>query len=112
MKCVKTLFLLLILSTSLFAQNTDVQLAQQFSANGDEQKALEIYQRLYKQNNEEYFPPYLNSLIISHKLDDAESITKKMIKKHPADFQYAIALSRVYREQAIKTRPIKFIMTC
>jgi TolA-binding protein/thioredoxin-like negative regulator of GroEL len=99
MKCVKTLFILLLLNcTRLFAQNTDVQLAQQFSANGDEQKALEIYQRLYKQNNEEYFTAYLNSLITSHKLDDAENITKKIIKKHPGDFQYLIALSKVYKE--------------
>jgi tetratricopeptide (TPR) repeat protein len=104
MKCVKILFFLLILSTRLFAQSTDVQLAQQFSANGEEQKALEIYQRLYKQDNDTYFPHYLNSLIISKKLDDAESITKKMIKKHPADFQYAIALSRVYREQGHKDK--------
>ncbi|MES2277840.1 MAG: tetratricopeptide repeat protein [Bacteroidota bacterium] len=100
MKCAKTLIILLLLNcTRLFAQNTDVQLAQQFSANGEEQKALEIYQRLYKQDNDAYFSGYLNSLIISKKLDEAESITKKMAKKHPADFQYAIALGRVYREQ-------------
>jgi tetratricopeptide (TPR) repeat protein len=100
MKCAKILFALLLFNCArLFAQNTDVQLAQQFSANGEEQKALEIYQRLYKQNADAYFPNYLGSLITSKKLDEAESITKKMIKKHPGDFQYVIALSRVYREE-------------
>lgn len=100
MKCAKTFFIVFFLGCSrLFAQNTDVQLAQQFSANGEEQKALEIYQRLYKQDNDAYYTGYLGSLLKLKKTDEAESITKKMIKKHPADFQYAIALGKVYREQ-------------
>ncbi|QKJ31154.1 tetratricopeptide repeat protein [Mucilaginibacter mali] len=93
------MILLLLGFSTVFAQNTDLQLAQQFSANGEEQKALEIYQRLYKQDNDAYYTGYLNSLLALKKTDEAESITKKMMKKHPADFQYAIALGKVYREQ-------------
>ncbi|GAB3913188.1 tetratricopeptide repeat protein [Mucilaginibacter boryungensis] len=100
MKYFKTFFFLLFINcTRLLAQNTDLQLAQQFSANGEEPKALEIYRRLYKQNADAYFPNYFNSLLNLKKLDEAESIAKKMVKKHPGDFQYAIALGKVYREE-------------
>jgi predicted Zn-dependent protease len=94
------LFIFLLTGVSkLFAQDTDLQLARQFSANGEDQKALEIFQKLYKQDNETYYRDYLNSLLAVKKMTDAESITKKMIKKHPDDFQYAIALGKVYREE-------------
>ncbi len=100
MKHIKILFFLVLLGGGrVFAQNTDAELAKQFSANGEEQKALEIYQRLYKQDNDTYYADYLKTLVSLKKLSDAESITKKMIKKHPDDFQYPIALARVYREQ-------------
>jgi tetratricopeptide (TPR) repeat protein len=100
MKYIKTLFVLLLFNcTRLLAQNTDLQLAQQFSANGEEPKALEIYQRLYKQDADTYYPNFFNSLLNLKKLEEAEGITKKMVKKHPGDFQYAIALGKVYREE-------------
>jgi tetratricopeptide (TPR) repeat protein len=99
-KNILTLFICLLISVAkLYAQNTDLQLAQQFSANGEEQKALEIYAKLYKQNNETYFANYLNSLITLKKLDEAEAITKRIAKKHATDYQYDIALARVYREE-------------
>src|SRR5476651_2413975 len=98
MKRLKIILLLLLASyTRLVAQNTDMELAKQFSANGEEQKAFEIYQRLYKTDNDTYFPNYLGSLLALKKLPDAEAAAKKMMKKHPDDFQYAIALGKVYK---------------
>jgi tetratricopeptide (TPR) repeat protein len=106
MKPVIIVFLLLIAAcTTLFAQeNIDLQLAQQFSANGEEQKALEIYQKLYKQDNDTYYEGYLNSLLKLKKFADAESISKKMIKKYPAQYQYSISLAKVYREGGRKDK--------
>lgn len=105
MKYYKTLILLLLLTcTRAFAQNTDVQLARQFSANGEEPKALEIYTRLYTADNETYFTSYLNSLITLKKLDIAEATAKKMIKKHPGEFQFPVALAKVYREKGQKDK--------
>ncbi len=99
----KLLYLLLISfvfsSTTVFAQNNDLQLAQQYSLNAEPQKAYELYQKLYKENNENYYPYYINSLLNLKKFDEAEGITKKLMRKHPADFQYSISLGRVYREQ-------------
>ncbi|OKS89616.1 tetratricopeptide repeat protein [Mucilaginibacter polytrichastri] len=83
----------------VLAQSSDLQLAQQYNLNGEQQKAFDIYQKLYKQDNENYFSYYVNSLIGLKKFDEAESITKKLLRKHPADYQYTIALGRIYREQ-------------
>ncbi|MDP9077933.1 MAG: tetratricopeptide repeat protein [Bacteroidota bacterium] len=97
-------FLLCVMLTcavgaKLFAQDNDLLLAKQYAANGEEQKALDIYQKLYKQNNEEFFTVYMTSLLGSKKFDDAISIAKKMIRKHPEDRQYNIMLGTAYTQQ-------------
>src|SRR6201996_9216501 len=92
-------FFLFMLGSRLFAQDNDLQLAKQFATNGEFQKALDIYQKLYKQNNEVYFTYYINGLLSSKKFDDAESVAKKMLHKHPGDYQYSIALGRVYTQK-------------
>lgn len=83
----------------LSAQDNDLLLAKQYAANGEEQKALDIYQKLYKQNNEEFFPVYMNSLLGAKRFDDAISIAKKMTRKHPEDRQYNIMLGTAYTQQ-------------
>jgi len=98
MKNAAVLFLLMLASLGLFAQNDDLRLAGQYSMNGEMQKAADIYQKLYKQSNETYYALYFNSLISLKKFDEAESITKKMLKLHPQSYQYTIALGRIYRE--------------
>jgi len=98
MKSAAVLFLLMLTSLGLFAQNDDLRLAGQYSMNGEMQKAADIYQKLYKQSNETYYPLYFNSLIGLKKFDEAESITKKMLKLHPQIYQYTIAQGRIYRE--------------
>jgi len=93
------LFFLVAFCTGLFAQVNDLQLAKQFAANGELQKANDIYQKLYRQDNEVYFPYYINSLLSIKKFDEAENVTKKMLHKHPGDYQYSIALGRVYTQK-------------
>ncbi|HWZ34754.1 MAG TPA: tetratricopeptide repeat protein [Mucilaginibacter sp.] len=83
-----------------FAQSADVALARQFSTNGEYQKALEIYQKLYKENNEAYFNNYVNTLISLKKFDDAESTAKKMIRKHPGSNEYVITLGSIYTQHS------------
>ncbi|WDF54911.1 tetratricopeptide repeat protein [Mucilaginibacter sp. KACC 22063] len=96
--CVLLLWCLLT-AAGLFAQVNDLQLAQQYTMNGEAQKAFDIYQKLYKQDNENYYSYYVNSLIGLKKFDEAESITKKLQRKHPNDYQYTITLGRIYREE-------------
>jgi tetratricopeptide (TPR) repeat protein len=94
-------FFLIVTSVSgVFAQeNSDLQLAKQFAADGEQQKALDIYQKLYKQDNDQYFAIYVNALLEFKKFDDAETITKRMIRKHPGDQQYIITLGTAYTQQ-------------
>ncbi len=93
------IFFLFLFCSVLFAQVNDLQLARQFTTNGELQKALEIYQKLYKQDNDAYYYYYLNGLLGVKKIDEAENITKKMLRKHPGDYQYNIALGRVYTQK-------------
>ncbi|WP_158825204.1 tetratricopeptide repeat protein [Mucilaginibacter lacusdianchii] len=86
-------------ATPIFAQSTDLQLAYQYSLNGETQKAFDLYQKLYKQDNELYYSYYVNSLIGLKKLDEAENITKKAMRKHPSENQYAIILGKIYTQQ-------------
>jgi hypothetical protein len=93
-------FLLVLYKPVCLAQDgNELQLAKQFAADGEQQKALDIYQKLYKQDNEQYYPAYVNALLGFKKFDEAESITKKMMHKHPADQQYVILLGTAYTQQ-------------
>jgi tetratricopeptide (TPR) repeat protein len=92
-------FFLFMLCSRLFAQENDLQLARQFTNNGELQKALDIYQKLYKKDNDAYFPYYISGLLSLKKFEEAESVTKKMLRKHPGDYQYSITLGRVYTQK-------------
>ncbi|MDB5134002.1 MAG: tetratricopeptide repeat protein [Mucilaginibacter sp.] len=93
------IFFLFLCNSLLLAQVNDLQLARQFTTNGELQKALEIYQKLYKQDNEAYYSYYVNGLLSLKKFDEAENITKKMLRKHPGDYQYTINLGRIYTQK-------------
>jgi tetratricopeptide (TPR) repeat protein len=97
----KFLFILLLATqvSQLFAQENELQLARQYSQTGELQKALDLYQRLYKTDNEAYFSLYVNTLISLKKLDEAENITQKIARKHPEESRYAITLGKIYTEQ-------------
>jgi len=103
-KKIGLVFLFLIACLKLSAQIEDLQLAMQFSRNGEPQKANDIYQKLYKQSNEGYFQFYFKSLLSLKKFDEAESVTKKLIRKHPEEYQYTVALGTVYYEKGAKDK--------
>jgi tetratricopeptide (TPR) repeat protein len=92
-------FFLFLLGSRLLAQVNDLQLARQYTTNGELQKALDIYQKLYKQDNDAYYSYYITGLLSLKKFDDAENITKKMLRKHPGDYQFSIALGRIYTQK-------------
>jgi len=84
---------------SAVAQSDDLLLARQYAASGEKDKASQIYQKLYKQDNEAYFKAYCYSLISLKKLDEAENLAKKMLKKHPGNIDYIITLGSIYTEK-------------
>jgi tetratricopeptide (TPR) repeat protein len=77
------LVLLLAFGKIIFAQNKDEQLAAQFFANAEYDKAADLYEKLLNKNiNSFYFyDNLLQSLIKLKRLDDAESHCKKMFRK-------------------------------
>ncbi len=85
--------------SQVFAQDVNLALAKQFITDGEPQKALDIYQKLFKQNNEQYFGPYVNCLLGLKKFEDAENVSKRMMRKHPEDHQYVIMLGTAYTQQ-------------
>lgn len=85
--------------TKTFAQMQDAQLAAQYLATGDAQKAVDIYQRLYKGDNDTYYQYYAKCLISLKKFDEAEAITKKMQRKYPNEQEYAIMLGVIYTQK-------------
>ncbi|HEY4322970.1 MAG TPA: tetratricopeptide repeat protein [Mucilaginibacter sp.] len=93
------IFCVFIGCSRLFAQDNDLQLAKQFTANGEQQKALDVFQKLYKKDNEIYFQVYFNGLLSLKKFDEAISVAKKIIHKHPQDHQYVIQLGTAYTQQ-------------
>ena len=95
----KLILVLLMCSTRLWAQNNDLLLARQYTANGEQQKALDLYQKLFKQDNETYYQPYFSTLLTVKNYNEAESITKKMLRKYPNNNEYTIALGSVYTQQ-------------
>ncbi|MEO6849366.1 MAG: hypothetical protein ABI166_02010, partial [Mucilaginibacter sp.] len=100
MKRIATIiFFFLLLSSSVIAQTNELQLAKQYANNGELQKALEIYQKLYKQDNEANYTYYVSCLISLKKFDEAENVTKKMIRKYPGDYQYPISLGGIYMQK-------------
>jgi TolA-binding protein len=94
-----TIIGILLGTATLLAQDNELQLAMQYNATGEPQKALEIYQKLYKQSNETYYSYYVNTLLSLKKFDEAESVTKKLVRKHPAANEYKIVLGNVYTQQ-------------
>jgi len=105
MKRYSSVILLFIIGcTKLFAQGNDLLLAKQYSDNGEIDKALAIYQKLYKEDNENYYTYYVNGLITAKKFDEAESITKKIIKKYPSVRRYAITLGSIYGKMGDTTK--------
>src|ERR1700742_319645 len=94
------LFLLTVVCgyNKAIAQGNDMQLAAQYLATGEAEKALDIYQKLYKTDNDTYFPYYVKCLISLKKFDDAEAVTKKMLRKDPDNRGYVITLGAIYTQ--------------
>jgi tetratricopeptide (TPR) repeat protein len=98
MKLFLSLFFLGCVLTAT-AQSDDLLLARQYSASGEKEKSSQLYQKLYKQDNETYFKAYCYSLITLKKLDEAENLAKRMAKKHPDNVDYSITLGSIYTEK-------------
>lgn len=97
----KLLFAFIIFQGSLtvLAQNSDdALLAEQFYKNGDYEKSLSIYAKLYQAKNGTnlYYSEYLNTLLKLKQYNEAEKIINKKIKDYP---NFKLDLGRLYMEE-------------
>lgn len=93
----------------LLAQNnTDEDAAAQYYQDGDYKKAAELLEKLFsKTKNEAYFNLYFNALLKSKQYEEAEKVTKKLIRQYPGVLRYEIALARTYKEQGLQENSAK-----
>lgn len=81
-------FLLICVTVNGYAQNNDAVLAQQYYMKGDFAKAVVYYEKLYKQTpSHANFARYLDCLIQTKELSDAEKLIKKQLKVEPDNIE-------------------------
>lgn len=80
-----------------FAQDTDFALAKQFEQNGEIEKALSIYTKIYQSPKSTMaYEGCLNCLITLKKYSEAKKLTKKMGKLYPNNLNYRLDQGRIY----------------
>lgn len=84
----------LLLPVLVIAQAQEEQLAMFYFNNGEMEKAVDLYEKLYAKypNNNSYYNQYFKTLIALKKYDDAVKIVKKQQKKAPTDLTLYVDL--------------------
>jgi len=95
------LLIFALLPLSIAAQTvSDDDIAMQYYQEGNFKKAAEVLEKLFtKTKDDAYFGLYFNALLKSKQYQEAEKITKKLIRQNPATLKYEIALGRIYKEE-------------
>jgi tetratricopeptide (TPR) repeat protein len=91
----KTLLLIsivILFITNVKGQNaTDQQLGLQFFNDRDYQKAVEVFERLYKNKPDHFsYTYYLQSLLELGNIDDALKLAKQQARRYPEDSKYQV----------------------
>ncbi|MCX3265793.1 tetratricopeptide repeat protein [Pedobacter agri] len=78
----------------------DTPLIFQYYRDGEYEKAVVLLEKMFSgANNEGYFDIYFNSLLKLKRYDVAEKTVKKLIRQHPENDAYPIALGKLYQEK-------------
>lgn len=99
------LFLLLLLfGFQGFSQETDEQLAAQYLADEEFDKAQVLFEKLLKKNPESayFYQNYFLCLTKTKDFDGADKLIKKQIKKYPANYGFQVDQGMVYEMQGNK----------
>ena len=82
---------------AVFAQNDKEQLAYQYFRNQEFEKAVDLFSDLYKQKpNSHFYSYYLQSLLRTQNMKEAENLVRKQIKSFPNIPQYNVDLGYVF----------------
>jgi tetratricopeptide (TPR) repeat protein len=91
----------MVLYSSSFAQaGRDEVLAKSYFQQGEFDKAAELYQTLWEENNfaVQFYQPLYRSLQELKKWDELEKVVKKQIKKNEFTVQYVVDLGYAYQQ--------------
>ncbi len=93
------LFLGLSFSTQVLAQ--DAKLAQQYYQDGEFEKAGVLFNKLYRQNenNSYYFNKYIDCLIAMEDYEACEKAVKKEIKRKPKNVDLLVTYGNIFERQ-------------
>jgi len=91
-------FFSFLMSTLLFSQEgSDQQLAQHYYGNGEFDKAVTYYQRLFEKDRNAFnFNRYFECLVKIENFKDAEKLLKKQISSDKDNYEYKVALGEFY----------------
>lgn len=97
-------FVLLIFTVAGFAQETDEQLALQYLADEEYDKAQVLLEKLLKKNPESafFYQNYFLCLTKTKDFDGADKLIKKQIKKYPSQIGFQVDQGLVYEMQGNK----------
>ncbi len=105
-KGIISIFLIFIIQT-LIAQNSDNQLAFEYYQSKEYEKALVLFDKLYKKTKAKvYFNYEIKCLVALEHYKEAESLLKKRIKKDKKELSYLVDLGYVYERQNKKEKAI------
>ena len=95
------LFLIIIVCApiSFSQEGSDQQLAQYYYANGDYDKAVSYYQRLFEREGNKFtFNRYFECLVKTENFKEAEKILKKQIAADRTNYEYKVMLGEFYEQ--------------
>lgn len=95
-------FALLLCGAPLAAQNNDPRLAREYFANGEYEKAAEIYKRLHEQSraHDYYYERYLTTLLELQDYKAADDMLKKAIKASPDKLERYVDYGNLFELQS------------
>ncbi len=75
---------------------TNLELANQYFATGEYDKAADYYEKHYDRDPFTTYPPYLKCLMLLKDYKEAEKLVKKQMKRQPTELTLNIDIGKVY----------------
>jgi len=112
----KRIILLLILVISTFGlkaqQSSEETLAMQYFQSGDFEKAALLYEKLFNRTkNISFYDPYFNSLIKIKQFNEAEKLSRSLLKSNPGNFTFSVDIGRIYQEKGEQEKALDWFNT-
>lgn len=95
------LFVMALLLSAAWSFAQDAKLAQQYLADGEFEKAVTLFEKLYTQDNdnEYYFDRYIECLMELQRYEELERSLLKQIRKRPNDSRLYVNYGRMFEQQ-------------